>query len=81
MAVKEKIVIDEIDGKRFKIHFFQEEDNRKAIITHYLHNYNNGIKDHFEEKALEYIKQIVEYKNENESLNILEDSAIQQFLF
>jgi DNA (cytosine-5)-methyltransferase 1 len=83
MVVKEKIVIDEIDGKKFKIQFFQEEeeDNRKAVITHYLHNYNNGVKAHFEEKAIEYIKQIVEYKNENESLSIVEDSAIQQLLF
>lgn len=83
MVVKEKIVIDEIDGKKFRIQFFQEkeEDNRKAIITHYLHNYHNGVKAHFEEEAIELINQIVEYKNENESLDIVADNAIQQLLF
>ena len=48
MDLKEKIVIDEIDGKKFQIRFVQEEDNRKAVITHYLHNYHNGVKKHFE---------------------------------
>ena len=81
MDLKQKIVIDEIDGKKFQIRFVQEEDNRKAVITHYLHNYHNGVKEHFEEEAIEYIKQIVEYKNENESINIVSESAIQQLLF
>jgi DNA (cytosine-5)-methyltransferase 1 len=83
MIVKEKSVIDEIDGKKFRIQFFHEgeEDNRKAVITHYLHNYNNGVREHFEEKALEYIKQIVEYKNENDTVNIVAENAIQQLLF
>ncbi|CAC9973885.1 DNA (cytosine-5-)-methyltransferase [Flavobacterium panici] len=79
--MKEKISIDEFDGKKFKIRFVEEDDNRKAVVTHYLHNYHNGVKDHFEEEATEYLKQIVEYKNEEEKLNILEDTAIQQLLF
>lgn len=77
----EKINIDEFDGKKFKIRFVEEEDNRKAVVTHYLHNYHNGVKDHFEEEATEYLKQIVEYKNEEEKLNILSDCALQQLLF
>lgn len=79
--MKEKISIDEFDGKKFKIRFIEEDDNRKAVVTHYLHNYHNGVKDHFQEEATEYLKQIVEYKNEEEKLNILEDTAIQQLLF
>lgn len=79
--MKEKISIDEFDGKKFKIRFVEEDDNRKAVLTHYLHNYNNGVKDHFQEEATEYLKQIIEYKNEEEKLNILSDSALQQLLF
>lgn len=81
MKMKEQISIDEFDGKKFKIRFVEEDDNRKAVLTHYLHNYHNGVKDHFEEEAVEYLKQIVEYKNEEEKLNILSDSALQQLLF
>ena len=79
--MKEKISIDEFDGKKFKIRFVEEDDNRKAVVTHYLHNYHNGVKEHFEEEASQYIKQIVEYKNEEEKLNIVSDIAIQQLLF
>jgi len=81
MTGEEKIKIDEFDGKKFKNRFVEEDDNRKAVVTHYLHNYHNGVKDHFEEEAAQYIKQIVEYKNEEEKLNMVSDSALQQLLF
>ncbi|WP_125719031.1 DNA cytosine methyltransferase [Flavobacterium ustbae] len=81
MTGEEKINIDEFDNKKFKNRFVEEDDNRKAVVTHYLHNYHNGVKDHFEEEAAEYIKQIVEYKNEEEKLNMVSDSALQQLLF
>jgi DNA (cytosine-5)-methyltransferase 1 len=79
--MKEEITIDEFDGKKFKIHFYEEEDNRKAVLTHYLHNYHNGVKKHFEKEAKLYLDQIVEYKNQSENLNIASDVALQQLLF
>ena len=81
MNIKQKTLPNEIDGKKIQFQFIQKEDNRKAVITHYLQNYHNGIKEQFEEEAIEYIKQIVGYKNENESINIVSESAIQQLLF
>ncbi len=79
--MKEKIMIDEFDGKKFKIRFVEEDDNRKAVLTHYLHNYHNGIKKHYEKEALEYLNQIIEYKNQEEDLNLVSDVALQQLLF
>jgi DNA (cytosine-5)-methyltransferase 1 len=79
--MKEKISINEFDEKKFKVRFVEEGDNKKAVLTHYLHNYHNGVKHHFEEEATEYLKQIVEYKNEEENLNLVEDVALQQLLF
>lgn len=81
MKMKETITIDEFDGKKFKIRFIEEEDNRKAILTHYLHNYHNGVKKHYEKEALNYLNQIVEYKNSTENSNIVSDVALQQLLF
>lgn len=81
MKIKEKISIDEFDGKKFKIRFVENENNKKAILTHYLHNYHNGVKKHFEEEATQYLKEIVEYKNEEEKVNLVEESALQQLLF
>jgi DNA (cytosine-5)-methyltransferase 1 len=81
MKMKEKISIDEFDGKKFKIRFVEEDDNRKAVITHYLHNYHNGVKKHFKEEATQYLKEIIEYKNEEENQDLVEEAALQQLLF
>ena len=79
--MKEEITIDEFDGKKFKIHFFEEEDNRKAVLTHYLHNYHNGVKKHFEKEAKLYLDQIVTYKNATEKLDLVAETVEQQLLF
>ena len=81
MKMKENISIEEFDNKKFKMRFVEQEDNKKAVLTHYLHNYDNGVKKHFEKEAKEYLKEIVEYKNEEEKLNIVSDVALQQLLF
>lgn len=79
--MKETISIDEFDGKKFKIRFVEEDDNRKAVLTHYLHNYRNGVKSHFEKEAKEFLDQIVEYKNQEENTSLVSDVALQQLLF
>lgn len=79
--MKENISIEEFDNKKFKMRFVEQEDNKKAVLTHYLHNYDNGVKKHFEKEAKEYLKEIVEYKNEEEKLNLVSDVALQQLLF
>lgn len=79
--MKEKISIDEFDGKKFKIRFVEEDDNRKAVLTHYLHNFHNGVKSHFEKEAKKYLNQIVEYKNQVDNFSIVSDVALQQLLF
>jgi len=81
MKMKEQISIEEFDGKKFKIRTLEEEDNKKAVVTHYLHNYRNGVKKHYEKEAKIYLKEIVEYKNQKENLGIVSDVALQQLLF
>ena len=79
--MKEKISIDEFDGKKFKIRFVEDTSDKKAVLTHYLHNYKNGVQKHFEEEATQYLREIIEYKNEECSNDYLEESALQQLLF
>lgn len=81
MKMKEKISIEEFDNKKFKIRFVEEDDNRKAVLTHYLHNYRNGVKKHYEKEAKKYLKEIIEYKNEEENIDMVADLALQQLLF
>ncbi|MCX6721670.1 MAG: hypothetical protein NTY04_00540 [Candidatus Staskawiczbacteria bacterium] len=38
MKTKEKISIGEFDGKRFQIRLVEPKDEKKAVLTHYLHN-------------------------------------------
>ncbi|MBP2283683.1 DNA (cytosine-5)-methyltransferase 1 [Flavobacterium sp. CG_23.5] len=81
MKMTEKVSIDEFDGKKFKIRFTVEVDNKKAVLTHYLQNRRNGIQTHFEEEATQYLKEITTYKNEVENINLVEDTAEQHLLF
>ena len=70
MKLKEKISIDEFDGKRFQIRLVEPvpTNEKKAVITHYLHNIDNGVSKHFKKEALKYIKEYVQYQDTKDIL-------------
>ncbi len=43
MKLKEKISLEEFFGKEYKIRIVEPENNQEAVITHYLHNSENGV--------------------------------------
>jgi DNA (cytosine-5)-methyltransferase 1 len=73
------ITIEEFDGKKFQIQFFNPENS--AVVTHYLHNFRNGVKQYFEKDALNFINSYVDYKAEIENSNIVAEQALQHLLF
>ena len=75
---KNKVSIEEFDGKNYQIRLVESED--KAVITHYLHNVHNGISKHYKKDALKVIRNFVDYK-QNEKFSIVEEEALQQLLF
>lgn len=81
--MKEKISIEVFEGKKFKIKIIEPENTnvKKAVVTHYLHNIENGVAKHFKKDAIKYIQEIVDYQNEEENLNLVQESAEQQLLF
>ena len=81
MKLKEKISIDEFDGKRYQIRLVEPNDNRKAVLTHYLHNIHNGVSKYYKDDALEVLNDFVAYKQEEEKLSIVAEDAMQQLLF
>jgi len=83
MKLKEKISIDEFDGKRFQIRLVEPSstNHKKALITHYLHNIDNGVSKHFKKEAEKALKEYVTYKNEEENLSLVAEDALQQLLF
>jgi DNA (cytosine-5)-methyltransferase 1 len=83
MKLKEKISIDEIDGKRFQIRLVEpvSTNQKKAVITHYLHNLNNGIAKHYKEDALKYIREYIQFQEEENNIALVAEEAVQQLLF
>ncbi|MCK9254250.1 MAG: DNA cytosine methyltransferase [Bacteroidales bacterium] len=74
-----KISIEEFDNKTFKIEFFEAENT--AFITHYLQNYKNEAKKHYEKKAIKSFENLLKYKKEKEQIHILAEEAMQMLLF
>ncbi|MEI7597432.1 MAG: DNA cytosine methyltransferase [Bacteroidota bacterium] len=83
MKLKEKISIDEFDGKRFQIKLVEpvSANEKKAVITHYLHNIDNGVATHFKNDALKYVKEYIQFQEEENSLSMVAEDALQQLLF
>ncbi len=76
---KQTVSIEEFDDKKYQIKFVEPFD--KALITHYLHNYRNGVSKHYEEDAIKVLNNFVEYKQVEEQVNIVAEDALQQLLF
>jgi DNA (cytosine-5)-methyltransferase 1 len=83
MKLKEKISIDEFDGKRFQIRLVEAvpANHKKAVITHYLHNIDNGVAKHFKQDAMKYLKEYVQFQEEENNLSMVAEDALQQLLF
>ncbi len=83
MKLKEKISIDEFDGKHLQIRLVEQvpTNEKKAVITHYLHNIDNVVAKYFKKDALKYIKEYVQYEEEENNLSMVAEDALQQLLF
>ena len=64
MDFKEKLSIEEFDGKKFQLKIIEpiSINHKKAVVTHYLHNYKSKIGNHYKKEALKYINQIIKIK-------------------
>ena len=52
MLLKEKIVWETINDKRFRIKLIEPENNKEAVLTHYLHNNKNGVSQFYKKDAI-----------------------------
>jgi DNA (cytosine-5)-methyltransferase 1 len=79
----QKITIDEFEGKRFKIRLVEPDgfNDKRAILTHYLHNIHNGISKHYKKDALKVLDEYLEYKCNDENISMVAEDALQQLLF
>ena len=81
MKANVKISIEEFNGKPFKVKLVEPIDNKKAIVTHYLHNINNGVAKHYKKEAVKIIKEYIDYQEEENNISMVAEEALQQLLF
>lgn len=82
MELKDKISIEEFEGKRFRAKSVDPDsvNHKQAVLTHYLHNIDNGISKHFKKEAKKALKEYVLYKNEEHTGRVATEDALQQLL-
>lgn len=82
MKFKEKITFETFGDKHFKIKMVELDNSKEAILTHYLHNSENGVSRNYKKEAVSITKEILEHKypDEHITLKVAED-ALQQGLF
>jgi DNA (cytosine-5)-methyltransferase 1 len=82
MIFPEKISLEKINGKQFKIRTIEPENNKEAVLTHYLLNHSSGVSKSCKNEAIEFTKEILQYKYPNETItNIVAEEALQYGLF
>ena len=82
MEFKEKISIEEFGGKKIRIRFIEPKSNSEAALTHYLLNSQSGAAKFYKKGALEYTKELLEYKNPGEEITLqVAEEAIQYGIF
>src|SRR5699024_5308141 len=82
MKFKEKISLETIGDKKFRIRLVESENNKKAILTHYLHNSKNGISKTYKKDAIAFTKELLKIKYPNESITLeIAANALQYGIF
>lgn len=71
-------MINAFDNKKFKLRYIDNIDNKKAVVTHFLHDFQNDIENYFTEEAFQYLDEIIEFKNETDNLNLNRNDVLQQ---
>ncbi|MEN9909600.1 MAG: Type modification methyltransferase HpaII [Bacteroidota bacterium] len=82
MNLKEKISLEEIKGKQFRVRIVEPECNKEAVLTHYMHNSKNGVSKFYKKDAVEFTKEILQYKYPEETItNLVAEEALQYGIF
>jgi DNA (cytosine-5)-methyltransferase 1 len=82
MKLKEKISLEAVFEKQYKVRLIEPESNKEAIITHFMHNSKNGVSQFFRKDAIKHTKEILEDKFPKERItNGHAEEALQLGIF
>lgn len=73
-----RISIEELDSKDYRQRFAALADDDKAVLTHYLHNRQNGMAGHYERDAMRVLENYVAHRQDSHS-PITAEEALRQF--
>ncbi len=77
MKPKQKISIEDLDDKKFNSSSNIRHDNKKAVITHYLHN-SGGDSKLYKKDAETFIKELSAHKFPKEKINETKEEVFKQ---
>jgi len=60
MKLRENITVEKIGDKRFSIRLVELENNKEAVLTHYLHNKKNKASKSYREDAIAFTRELLE---------------------
>jgi len=83
MKSRYNISIEEFDKMRLQSKLVEPSSSniKKAVITHYLNNIDNGLSKQFKHEAEKAIKDYVTYKKNVDNISLVPEDVLQQFLF
>lgn len=82
MNFNEKITLETFGDKQFRIRLIEPENNSEAALTHYLHNAKNRAAKFYKDKAVNFTKELLEYKYpEEEITTMVAEEALQYGIF
>lgn len=83
MKFKEKIYLEAIDDKKFRVRLVEPENNKEAVLTHYLHNSkDDNISIFYKDDAVSFVKEILEYNYPEKNItNGVAEEALQYGIF
>lgn len=82
MKFKEKISLETVGDKQFRVKLVEPENNKKAVLTHYLHNSKNGVSKSYKKDAVSFTQEILKLKYPEEKITLkVAEKALQYGIF
>ncbi len=74
----EKVSFETIGDKQFKIRSIEAENNKQAVLTHYLHHSKETSSKFYKKDAIAFAKELLEYKYPDEKIPLqVAEEALQ----
>lgn len=81
IKLKEKISLETVGNRKFRVRLVEPDDNREAILTHFLINKKESVKEYYKEDAIAFTKEILESKLNQEITWLAAEEALQYGIF